>query len=97
MALHHLDLRAFFFGAQKKQNQPPARKSRSLPPCQGGRKRKAAHSFSAGIETNRTLSLGRARTCSEGSCARLSLRWRRVSAIAATIATSRITAAISKA
>src|SRR5690242_14125611 len=56
-----------------------------------------AHSFSAGMETSRTRSALVARTCSDGSWARVSLRRRSVSEIAAMIATSRITAAVSKA
>src|SRR5581483_5995230 len=56
-----------------------------------------SYSFSAGMDTSRTRSLGLARTCSAGSCARWSLRRRSVSEIAAMIATSRITAAVSKA
>src|SRR5437660_7017066 len=57
----------------------------------------ASHSFSAGIETRRTRSSLLALTCMDGSCARVSFRRRSVSAIAAIIATSRITAATSKA
>src|SRR5207244_9703578 len=55
------------------------------------------HSFSAGIDTRRTRSSLLALTWRAGSCARVSLRRRRVSAMAAMIATSRITAATSKA
>src|SRR6266850_7647302 len=61
------------------------------------RELEAAHSFSAGMETRRTRSSRLALTCMDGSCVRESLRRRRVSAIAAMIATSRITAATSKA
>src|SRR6218665_1785146 len=49
----------------------------------------------AAIRTSSSLSLARTRICAAASMALLSLRWRSVSAIAAIIATSRITAAIS--
>src|SRR5688500_15107878 len=55
------------------------------------------HSFSDGMDTISTRSWRRTRTCSAGSWWRLSLRLRSVRAIAAMMATSRITAAISKA
>src|SRR5581483_4396657 len=56
-----------------------------------------AHSFSTGMATRRTRSSRRTRICSAGACTRVSLRRRSVSAMAAMMATSRITAAISKA
>ena len=52
--------------------------------------------FSTGMDTMRTRSARRTLTWLAGSMYLLSLRRRSVSAIAATIATSRITAAISK-
>src|SRR5262245_32412359 len=61
------------------------------------KRERAGHSFSAGMETSRTRSSRRALTCSPGSWWRLSLRRRSVRAMAAMIATSRITAATSKA
>src|SRR6185437_6497491 len=62
-----------------------------------GEIRRQVHSFSAGMETSVTRASLRVLTWSPGSCARWSLRRRRVSDIAAMIATSRITAAVSKA
>jgi D-arabinose 5-phosphate isomerase GutQ len=62
-----------------------------------GERQRHQSSFALAMDTSRTRSSRRARTCSAGSWARESLRWRSVSAMAATIATSSTTAAISNA